>query len=147
MISTASMIWAGTMLLTYLPFSFPYPAIRLMNWNTFRCRRRCTGRWPHTGRLIWRPHRLMLTSSPITIVKLSWYVCLFRRIFVLIDVKIASGIKNINFTPMCGNTVYSALSQLMWDKSQAYYSGEIRTHDLCLHIDRYPCSSGDEGIF
>ena len=29
------------------------------------------------------------------------------------------------------STVYSVLSRVLWKKSQAFYSGGIRTHDLC----------------
>ena len=37
-------------------------------------------------------------------------------------------------TPMCVSTVYSVLSRALWKKSQAYYSGGIRTHDLCSSL-------------
>ena len=36
------------------------------------------------------------------------------------------------YTPMCVSTVYSILTRVLWKKkSQAYYSGGIRTQDLC----------------
>ena len=35
------------------------------------------------------------------------------------------------YTPMWVSTVYSVLTRVLWEKSQAYYWGWIRTHDLC----------------
>ena len=36
------------------------------------------------------------------------------------------------YTPMCVSTVYSVLARVLWKNSQAYYSGGIRTHNLCI---------------
>ena len=38
------------------------------------------------------------------------------------------------YTLLCVNTVYSVLSWALWTKSQAYYLGRIRTHDLCNSV-------------
>ena len=35
------------------------------------------------------------------------------------------------YTPRCVSTLYSVLSRDLWKKSQAFYSGGIRTHDPC----------------
>ena len=32
---------------------------------------------------------------------------------------------------MCVSTVYSVLSRTLWTKPQSFYSGVIRTHDIC----------------
>ena len=60
--------------------------------------------------------------------------CNYSNKHFLIDVKFASGIINIHIgfahihQYMC---IYSVLTRVMFKKTQAYYSGGIRTHDHC----------------
>ena len=104
------------------------------------CRRRCCCvvvivfalAVPH---YVWALHNFVFKKPLLKQKILCWVYCYYCH--CLINVKFASGIKNIIFgfypyTPMCVSSVYSVLTRALWkNKSQGYYLGGIRTHECC----------------